>query len=46
MKLTMKRISRKIFSRENLYALILCLIVIAILIMTSDQAPQWIYQGF
>jgi lipopolysaccharide/colanic/teichoic acid biosynthesis glycosyltransferase len=46
MKLIMKRISRKIFSRENLYALILCLIVIAILIMTSDQAPQWIYQGF
>jgi len=37
---------RKIFSRENLYALLLCLILIAILIMTTDQAPVWIYQGF
>lgn len=34
------------FSRENLYALLLCLIVIAIIIVTADQAPQWIYQGF
>jgi hypothetical protein len=37
---------RRIFSRENLYALLLCLILIAILILTADQAPQWIYQGF
>jgi len=36
----------KIFSRENLYALLLCLILILIVILTSDQAPQWIYQGF
>ncbi len=35
-----------LFSRENLYALLLCLIVIAIIIVTADQAPQWIYQGF
>jgi hypothetical protein len=37
---------RKIFSRENLYALLLCLILIAILIFTAGQAPLWIYQGF
>ena len=37
---------RWIFSRENLYALILCVILIAILVLTSDQAPAWIYQGF
>jgi hypothetical protein len=37
---------RKLFNRENLYALILCLIIIAIVIMTADQAPLWIYQGF
>lgn len=37
---------RKLFSRENLYALLLCLILIAILVMTTDQAPVWIYQGF
>ena len=42
----MDKIPRGLFSRENLYALLLCLILIAILILTADQAPQWIYQGF
>jgi hypothetical protein len=37
---------RKIFSRENVFAVGLCLIVIAVLILTADQAPTWIYQGF
>jgi len=36
----------KLLSRENLYALILCLIVIAVIILTTEQSPQWIYQGF
>lgn len=34
------------FSRENLYAMGLCLIVILLIIATTDSAPQWIYQGF
>lgn len=42
---TMKFI-RHIFSRENLYALLLCLLLIALVILTTSQAPQWIYQGF
>ncbi len=37
---------RRLFSRENLLALALCLILILTLILTSDNAPQWIYQGF
>jgi hypothetical protein len=37
---------KRLLSRENLYALILCLIVIVIIIVTTDQAPTWIYQGF
>jgi hypothetical protein len=37
---------RRIFSRENLIALALCLILIALVIATADSAPQWIYQGF
>jgi hypothetical protein len=37
---------RRILTRENLYAILLCLILIAILIMTTGQAPAWIYQGF
>jgi hypothetical protein len=37
---------RKLFSRENGLALGLCLLVILLIIVTSDNAPQWIYQGF
>ena len=37
---------RRLFSRQNLYALALCLIVILVTIVTADQAPTWIYQGF
>lgn len=37
---------RKLFSRENIYAVLICLILIAIVILSADQAPQWIYQGF
>jgi hypothetical protein len=36
----------RLFSRENLLALALCLILIVTFILTSDDAPQWIYQGF
>jgi hypothetical protein len=42
----MNRLVKKIFSRENLLALLLCLILIVILIVTADKAPLWIYQGF
>jgi lipopolysaccharide/colanic/teichoic acid biosynthesis glycosyltransferase len=42
----MKRILNILFTRENLLALLLCLILIALLILTADQTPQWIYQGF
>ncbi len=37
---------RRLFSRENMLALLLCLITIALIVMTSSNAPQWIYQGF
>lgn len=36
----------RLFSRENLFALGLCLLVILLVIVTADSAPQWIYQGF
>ena len=35
-----------IFTKENLYALALCLLAIALIIIGADAAPQWIYQGF
>jgi len=37
---------KRIFSRENVYAVGLCMIVILLIIVTSDTSPQWIYQGF
>lgn len=39
-------ILQRIFSRENLIALGLCLLIILLIIVTTDSAPQWIYQGF
>ena len=37
---------QRLFTRENLIALALCLMLIALVIVTADSAPQWIYQGF
>lgn len=37
---------RRLFSRENLIALALCLLAILLIVVTTDSAPQWIYQGF
>jgi hypothetical protein len=37
---------RRLFSRENAWALVLVLVVIAVIILTADSAPLWIYQGF
>jgi hypothetical protein len=36
----------RLFSRENLFALLLCLIAILVIILTTTTAPRWIYQGF
>ncbi len=37
---------RRIFTRENVWALVLCLVVILLIIFTADSSPLWIYQGF
>jgi hypothetical protein len=37
---------KRLLSRENLLALALCLLIILLVVMTSDSSPQWIYQGF
>jgi len=36
----------RLLSRENVFALALCLIIILLIITTTDSSPQWIYQGF
>lgn len=42
----MKKIRDMLFTRENLMALVLCLILILLVIFTADTSPTWIYQGF
>jgi hypothetical protein len=46
MGIHMKKIVQVLLTRENLLALLLCLILIALLIFTADTSPTWIYQGF
>jgi hypothetical protein len=36
----------RVITPENLAAVGLCLLLIALVIVTADTAPQWIYQGF
>jgi hypothetical protein len=40
------KLLRRIFSKENLWALALCLLLILLLVFTASSAPLWIYQGF
>jgi len=36
----------RLFTRENLWALVFCLILITLIILSATSAPVWIYQGF
>ena len=36
----------RIATPENIWALVLFLIVLALIIFTTDASPAWIYQGF
>jgi hypothetical protein len=36
----------RLFTRENLWAVVVCLILIALIILSSSNAPVWIYQGY
>lgn len=42
----MKGLAGRLLTRENAWALVLCLVVILVIIFTADSAPLWIYQGF
>lgn len=42
----MQKILRSLFTKENLLAALLCLILILLVIFTADVSPTWIYQGF
>jgi hypothetical protein len=36
----------RLITRENLWALLFCLILVALVVLTASSAPTWIYQGF
>ncbi len=42
----MKKLYQAVFTRENLLALLLALILLALAIFTAETSPTWIYQGF
>jgi len=42
----LKKVIHAVLSRENLLALLLALILMALVIFTIDTTPTWIYQGF
>ena len=42
----MKKVAQILLTRENLLAVLLFLILIALVIFTADTSPTWIYQGF
>ena len=42
----LKKIFSSLFSRENALALLLALIALALVVVSADVTPDWIYQGF
>jgi hypothetical protein len=40
------KLFRRLWTRENAWALALCLILIALVVLTAGSSPLWIYQGF
>lgn len=36
----------RLFTRENLWALILTVVVIVLVIVSASKTPIWIYQGY
>jgi hypothetical protein len=39
-------IKKVLLTKENLYALLLCLLIALLVIFSADRTPLWIYQGF
>jgi hypothetical protein len=42
----MRNALKKLATPENLWALAFCLILLALIVFTTDSSPTWIYQGF
>ena len=42
----MRNALKRIFTPENIWAIVLFLIIVVLIIVTTDDSPNWIYQGF
>jgi hypothetical protein len=42
----MRWFKKHIFTKENLWALVLALLITLLVIFSADRSPLWIYQGF
>lgn len=40
------KLLKYLLSKENLWAILLCLAIALLIIFTSESSPLWIYQGF
>lgn len=46
MRSALKKLWGIVATPENLWAFLLFLIVLALIVFTTDDSPVWIYQGF
>jgi hypothetical protein len=37
---------KRLLTPENLWAIVLFLIAVALIVLTTEDSPNWIYQGF
>jgi hypothetical protein len=42
----MRHTLKRLFTPENIWAILLFLIAVALIVLTTDDSPNWIYQGF
>lgn len=42
----MRKMLSQLLTRENVFAIVLCLLLVLLVIVTAETAPQWIYQNF
>jgi len=42
----MRWLKKHIFTIENLYALLFCILIALLVIFSAERTPLWIYQGF
>jgi hypothetical protein len=42
----LRRIAGIVFSRENMLAILLAILLLLVLVFGIDTTPTWIYQGF